>query len=155
MSARILLVTGSRLLVASTHEERAKGLLAAFASSFSPSIVVAGDADGPDDWAATWAIEHACALRVYALDGWVHDGGKPLRPWDSALRETGTRRNPLDRNTAMVRGVTHQAMGGSVVEVLGLEAAWSATKGTAHTLAAARGRGLSITRITFERSEGR
>ncbi len=36
------------------------------------------------------------------------------------------------------------------VEAVGIEAAWSATMGAAHTLAAARGAGLSITRIVFD-----
>lgn len=155
MSARILLVTGSRVLVASTHEERAKGLLHAAMLAVGPTLVVAGDADGPDEWAATWAAERGIDLRIYALDGWVHSAGKLLRPWAKEPGTPGVFRKPLARNVAMVRETAAQRANGAHVEAVGVEAAWSATMGTAHTLAAARGRGLSITRITFERSEGR
>lgn len=43
MSARILLVTGSRALEGSASEEAAKAILHAVAGAFRPSVVVAGD----------------------------------------------------------------------------------------------------------------
>jgi len=152
---RILLVTGSRVLASSMHEERAKALLAAYCEAYAPTLIVTGDADGPDDWAASWAIEHAIDLRIYALDGWVHTAGQLRRPWSKAPRAPGTFCDPLDRNAAMVREVAEQRAKGAHVEVFGLEAVWSSTRGTAHTLGKARAAGLAITRITFERSDGR
>lgn len=47
-----------------------------------------------------------------------------------------------------------QQTDGAHVEVLGLEALWSTTRGTAYTLDKARKAGLTITHITFERSKG-
>ena len=47
MSARILLVTGSRVLAAADYEQRACALLAAHAEHYAPTIVVCGDADAP------------------------------------------------------------------------------------------------------------
>lgn len=148
--SRILLVTGSRVLAASTHEERAKALLAAYCEAHAPTMIVVGDADGPDEWAATWAATRNRDLRIYALDGWVHSAGKLLRPWSKEPRAPGTFCKPLARNVAMVRETAEQRAKGAHVEALGLEAAWSATMGAAHTLAAARGAGLSITRIVFD-----
>lgn len=145
MSARILLVTGSRALEGSAHEERARVLLATFCESYAPTMIVAGDANGPDDWAATWATARNHDLRIYGLDGTVSDGGRVLRRWTTAEEFS-----PLDRNVAMVRGTAAQRAKGAHVEAVGIEAAWSATMGAAHTLAAARGAGLSITRIVFD-----
>lgn len=102
MTSRILLVTGSRVLVATTHEERAKALLTAFCEAHAP----------------------------------------------------GTFCKPLDRNAVMVRETAEQRAKGAHVEVLGLEALWSTTRGTAYTLDKARKAGLTITHITFERSKG-
>jgi len=154
MSPRILLVTGSRVLAGSAEERTAQVMLRAFIEQFAPVFVVAGDARGPDEWAVDIASSNDVALphvRIYGLDGWVRSAaGKDVRRWTQAEKYT-----PLDRNTAMVRHVARERDKGAHVEVVGLEAAWSATRGTAHTLTAARGAGLSITRITFERSEGR
>ncbi len=155
MTTRILLVTGSRALVASTHEERARALLHAAMLALGPTVVVTGDADGPDFWAATWAAERGIDLRVYALDGWVHSAGKLLRPWVKEPGTPGVFQRPLVRNMAMVREAARQIERNSHVEVLALEALWSTTKGTAQTLGKARKAGLPITRITFGRSNGR
>lgn len=155
MSARILLVTGSRVLVATTHEERAKALLAAYCEAHAPTMIVVGDADGPDEWAATWAATRNHDLRIYALDGWVHSAGKLLRPWSKEPRAPGTFCKPLDRNAVMVRETAEQRAKGAHVEALGLEALWSTTRGTAQTLGKARKAGLAITHITFERSSER
>jgi hypothetical protein len=154
MSGRILLVTGSRVLVATTHEERAKAMLTAFCEAHAPTMIVVGDADGPDEWAATWAATRALDLRIYALDGWVHSASKLRRPWSKEPRAPGTFCKPLDRNAVMVRETAEQRAKGAHVEVVGLEALWSTTHGTAHTLGKAKEAGLAITRITFERSKG-
>lgn len=149
MSGRILLVTGSRVLEGSAHEEAAKAILRAMADVLSPSVVVAGDAKGPDDWAASWVDDTArAALRIYALDGWVYDERRERkRLWRPADKGHAT---PLARNVAMVREVARQLDRGARVHVLGLEAKWSETQGTAHTLGAARAQGFEITRVTFE-----
>jgi len=147
MSARILLVTGSRVLAAADYEQRACALLAAFAEHYAPTIVVCGDADGPDSWAASWATSTGRGLRIYALDGWVYDEhAARFRRWSA-----GGANEPLDRNVAMAADVAWQRTKGVRVEVFGLEAVWSYTRGTAHTLGKARAAGLPITRITFER----
>lgn len=149
MSTRILLVTGSRVLAAADYEQRACTLLATFAEHYAPTIVVCGDAAGPDSWAASWATSTGRGLRIYALDGWVYDREMArCRRWH--LDKT-TAPTPLARNEAMVLGVAAQREHGARVEVFGLEAVWSSTRGTAHTLGKARAAGLPITRITFER----
>lgn len=151
MSARLLLVTGSRVLAAADYEQRACALLAAHAEHYAPTIVVCGDADGPDSWAASWAVAHAIDLRIYALDGWVHSAGKLLRPWSKEPRDAATFCKPLDRNAAMVRETAAQRERGAHVEAVALEASWSATHGTQHTIGLLRGQRVEITRITFER----
>lgn len=153
MSAHILLVTGSRVLASSMHEERARTLLHTALRGADPTLIVTGDADGPDDWAASWAAEHAIGLRIYALDGWVRDGGRLLRPWLKEPRDAGAFCRPLDRNAAMVRETAAQRERGAHVEAVALEASWSATHGTQHTIGLLRGQRVEITRITFERSK--
>ena len=144
---RILLVTGSRVLAAADYEQRACALLAAFAEHYAPTIVVCGDADGPDSWAASWATSTGRGLRIYALDGWVYDEhAARFRRWSA-----GGANEPLDRNVVMVADVAWQRTKGVHVEAFGIEAVWSSTRGTAHTLGKARAAGLPITRITFER----
>lgn len=153
MSTRILLVTGSRVLEGSAFEDRAKRLLSMTLHSLpEQSIVVVGDASGPDAWATEYASGLGIALRIYALDGWVYDRYMArCRRWHL---DEKSEPEPLPRNVAMVRGVAAQRPRAHV-EVLGLEALWSTTHGTAYTLDKAREAGLPITHITFERSKGR
>ena len=156
MSGRILLVTGSRVLEGSPEQGDALEYLRLAIARFLPTVIVAGDARGPD----AWAVEHvalveqsprAIALRLYSLDSWVTDEKtSTVRRWTTAEKFT-----PHDRNAAMVRDVAREQRKGAHVRVLGLEAAWSMTHGTAHTLDKARKAGLAITHITFERSKGR
>ena len=152
--ARILLVTGSRALEGSASEEAAKAILHAVAGAFRPSVVVAGDARGPDDWAASWADVHGCALRIYALDGWVYNERRArARQWScghEAERESKPHAWPLLRNRLMVRACAAQRAKGAVVEVLALEAEWSKSKGTAHTVGVARDCALPITHARIE-----
>ena len=151
MSARILLVTGSRALEGSAHEERARAILSAIVFSLSDgAVVVTGDARGPDEWAAHYAGSRLLSLhqRIYSLDGWVYDEQPAqLRRWRAKYQGEST---PLARNVAMVAEVARQRDRGAEVLVLGLEAKWSATQGTAHTLAAARAQRFEITRVTFD-----
>ena len=149
MSARILPATGSPALDGSASESAARAVLTAIAETFSPSVVVAGDAKGPDDWAASWVDDTArAALRIYALDGWVYNERRERTPRPRPFVEG--RVSPLARNVAMVREVARQLGRGARVHALGLEAKWSETQGTAHTLGAARAQGFEITRVTFE-----
>ena len=149
MTARILLVTGSRAFASTTHDaprDRAQALLVAFCDIVAPSLIVCGDAEGPDDWAAMLAAHRNLDLRVYGLDGSVSDGGRVLRRWIPA-REPGHRFNPLDRNHAMVAETQAQRARGAHVELFAIEAAWSSTKGTAHTIAIARRWSLATTHV--------
>jgi hypothetical protein len=152
MTPRILLVTGSRVLEGSEFEDRAKRLLSMTLHSLpEKSIVVVGDASGPDAWATEYASGLGIALRIYALDGWVYDRHMArCRRWHL---DEKTAPEPLPRNVAMVRGVAAQRPRAHV-EALGLEALWGTTHGTAYTLDKARKAGLPITHITFERSKG-
>lgn len=148
----ILLVTGSRVLEGSAHEREARALLRSLVELFSPSFVVAGDARGPDEWAMDIATSNDAALkytRIYGLDGFVRfaDGAR-MRRWTDAAEFS-----PLDRNAAMVRDVARQARRGATVQVVAIEADWSSTKGTAHTVGLARRAGLAMmhTMITSTR----
>lgn len=149
MNERILLVTGSRALVGSDRERTARTMLRALVFALpDESIVVAGDAPGPDAWAIESAMSSLLALRhrVFALDGWVYNERRE-RAWQWTHASAYT---PLDRNEAMVRAVARRRAHGADVEVIGLEAPWSRTKGTAHTLRIASESGLRITRVSFE-----
>lgn len=156
MSTRILLVTGSRVLEGSPEQGDALEYLRLAISRFMPTVIVVGDARGPDAWAAEHVAIMAqstkpIALRLYSLDSWVTDErADTVRRWTTAEKFT-----PHDRNAAMVRETAAQRAKGAHVEVFGLEATWSGTRGTAHTLGKARAAGLAITRITFERSSER
>lgn len=146
---RILLVTGSRALEGSDRVREAKTLLRATVESFGPTIVVAGDARGPDEWAIETAINGVAPLgvRIYGLDSYVKTAdGRDIRRWTEDEKFS-----PLDRNVAMVAEVAVQRDKGALVRVLALEALWSATRGTAHTIARAKEHGLEVTHVTFAR----
>ncbi len=161
MTSRILLVTGSRALVGSEFEADAKAIVSALVGSLPDgATVVTGDAGGPDEWALEAASSTLLSLRtrMWALDGWIYDEHK-ARAVEWAEHIPAEKRSgptwPLVRNAAMARSVAAKALGGAVARVLALEAEWSTTHGTAHTLGKARAAGLTITHITFERSKGR
>jgi len=147
--ARILLVTGSRALEDSAQEADARGLLRAFAEIAAPSVVVAGDARGPDEWAIEWAAMCGIPTRMWSLDGWIYDEHKARNVdwWKADKKRRGTESalpKPLQRNLAMVRSAAAKARWGAHVQVLALEASWSATKGTAHTAGLALRAGLAV-----------
>lgn len=153
---RILLVTGSRVLVDSEYESDAVSIVRALVFALPDgAFVVAGDATGPDAWALDAATSSARALepRCYSCDGRVYldrQRTKPLRRWSP------TPVHPLVRNAAMVREVAEHARDiGASVRVLALEAAWSETKGTAHTARLAEEAGFEVTRVTFARGATR
>lgn len=154
MSARILLVTGSRAFDHSACEAQARAVLVAYATAFSPSLVVTGDACGPDAWAAEWAVATpGVGLRVYSLDGGVYDErAVRLRFW-VAPKASAHRLLPLQRNEAMVWETAQQIAKGATVRVLALYAAWSKTSGTLDTLAHASMYGLTKVDVRFEEAE--
>ena len=145
--SRILLVIGSRALEGSDRFRDAKALLIAYIETTAPTVVVAGDARWPDDWAIEAAVLRRIDTRIYGLDGYVRTAaGRDVRRWTEDEKFS-----PLDRNTAMVREVAAQRDKGALVRVLALEALWSATRGTAHTVARAKEFGLEVTHVTFAR----
>jgi hypothetical protein len=148
-AARILLVTGSRVLEGSESEAEARAKLVGIAALFAPTVVVAGDARGPDEWAIDWAVSSSIETRLYCLDTCVRTAAGRIVRWWSKREPPYPRSWPLERNETMVTEVTVQASQGAIVRVLGLVAEWSATKGTEHTLRCARSEGLSVTRLTF------
>ncbi len=154
MTSRILLVTGSRALEGSAYEAQARAVLAAYATAFAPSLVVAGDAGGPDAWAAEWvAATQGVGLRVYDLKrNVINEHNELVREW-SVLEGTESKPLPLQRNASMVWETAEQQRKGAVVEVFALHAAWSKTAGTLHTWSAARVRGLRGTLVRFEEAE--
>lgn len=154
MTSRILLVTGSRALEGSAYEAQARAMLAAYASAFAPSLVVAGDAGGPDAWAAEWAAAtQGVGLRVYDLKrNVINEHNEIVREWP-VLEETDGMPLSLQRNASMVWETAEQQRKGAVVEVFALHAAWSKTAGTLHTWSAAQARGLRGALVRFEEAE--
>lgn len=156
MSARIVLVTGSRALVGSPREYLARALLTS-ALSIEPdsTVIVTGDAPGPDEWAREHTMpgslfEHP--QRIWSLDGWIYDEhGSKSKRWDCGheAERSNAKQWPLLRNRLMVRSCAARARDGAVVEVLALEAEWSKTHGTGHTVNVARDCGLAIVRIAI------
>lgn len=152
----ILLVTGSRALVGSPHEADAHNVLASLVFSLpAESIVVTGDAPGPDQWATHYAGSGLLSLRqrVYRLDGGVYDErGEMPRRWDRGLEDKRSDKGwPLERNRVMVHECAAALAKGhaSSVTVLALEASWSQTKGTAHTVGIARACGLALVHVVI------
>jgi hypothetical protein len=149
---RILLVTGSRALVDSEYESDAVNVIRALVFALpSLAFVVAGDATGPDAWAIDAATSSLLSLepRCYSCDGRVYLDRKRTKP---RRRWSPTPAHPLVRNAAMVREVAEHARDtGARVRVLALEAAWSETKGTTHTVRLAEEAGFEVTRVTFAR----
>ena len=136
----------------------------------SATLVVAGDARGPDAWAheiaqgmvapidcERWCVNGRTEYRFGALGSWSGCGR-----WDDADTPTGNRR-PLARNAAMVehyrqptdQGVTRMvAMGGGfrsinhddcVVRLVALIDPASRTNGTLHTVTLAWAAGIDVT----------
>lgn len=144
----IVIITGARILaddprsVAWAREILSRELASA-------SLVVAGDARGPD----AWAHEIALARRPLLADCWrwcvsgaveVYGrvAGRWLRehPWGTPETTTDPRRRPLVRNAAMVEHYAH--MGARLVA---LHHAAATTRDTAHTVGLARAAGIEVT----------
>ena len=151
MSARILLVTGSRALddhVQALHWEREQ--VSARADSFRPTLVVTGDARGPDESARVHAKRRGLPLECWSLSGWVAawGAGRDRRWWPESEPPLTPRHWPLERNRRMVAHVAELAKTAEATLVLALYAPWSRTQGTAHTVGLARAAGLTVIEAT-------
>lgn len=116
------------------------------------SLVVTGDAPGPD----TWTREHArhVGLRcvVFALDGTVREGadGRVIGRWCTVEHRQLVERSsasarvawPLVRNTEMVKAVARRARQGRPSIVHALMDPRSSSGGTGQTVREARRAGL-------------
>jgi len=172
---RVLLVTGSRSLAAHPGAEAwARGLI--HAALEGVSLLIVGDAPGPDAWAWDVAERHwlipyegnratpATVRRIHlyrtrgsdrgeitAHDGYMRFGRYVLEgagPWT----EDGTT-HPLARNAAMVRDAAALARQGCAVAALALldgtkrdAPGKRATRGTEHTAGLAERAGIAVQR---------
>jgi hypothetical protein len=135
MSMRVLLVTGSRALRdTEASESWARAIIeGTIADLPSASIVVAGDAAGPDRWALRAASRRGLRTRSYRLDGVRFDGRNGLATrWcePERLAQFSVRRLPLERNRVMVQEIAGAVSSWST---LALFAPWAKRHGTAHT----------------------
>lgn len=151
MSTRIVLVTGSRILGArdcpygNDVREVLRGLLDR--RDHPNGVIVSGGADGPDEWALAFAAGRGRYSRRYDIDGWVYDErALRVRQWS-----TPDASGPLDRNARMVDDLVRQRERGAHVEVVGLVAEWSKTKGTDHTLRLAKDAGFPCVVVRWSR----
>ena len=144
---RLVLVTGSRALVGNAT---ASAWLVSRLDELAPSLVVAGDARGPDVWAADWARSRRVVLRCYDLAGRVVDGERvacgqwtddapPARDAGRALWAAWC----LHRDRVMVQHVARRA-DRYAATVLALTSRSSDTKGTAFTVGRAKAAGLAV-----------
>lgn len=154
MSAQVVIVTGARILaddaraVAWAREILSRELASA-------TLVVAGDARGPDQWAheiaqgmvapiprERWCVNGTVERRA-ATGGWCASWR-----WDDASTPQDYRRRPLARNAAMIAGHdpfrTH-----ATVRLVALHHALAKTQGTAHTVSLARKAGIDVTEHTW------
>lgn len=140
LPSAVLFVSGSRALCDTPDATAwARAILsdAVFALP-RRSVVIAGDASGPDAWALGMAAcRPGIARRTYALDGLVHCEPSGRRwSWSPRPREATSytsRQWPLVRNTFAVADTANLARDGVPVYVLALHAPWSRTAGTLHT----------------------
>lgn len=146
MTARVLLVTGSRALADTPAAEAwSRTEIARAIADYAPTMVVAGDARGPDTWAAEAA--RALIFQRWQVNGYVATRGQRInafRPWPESQAVADPRRRPLERNRVMVRAMAERVRERDLVSVLALTASWATTHGTEHTAARAREWGLMV-----------
>lgn len=172
MAPVLVLVTGSRALAG--HDD-ARVWLREQLAALDPSVVVTGDAAGPDAEAMRWAESRPVAevsdavalaapgsarpfLMVYTLTGAIRSawldrrmiGAWWTREMAPARHLPEAKRWPLVRNAAMVRDVVALS-DRYAVTVLALRADWAPTQGTAHTVGLARRAGLMVVEQVFTR----
>lgn len=154
---RVLLVTGSRSLALHPGAEAwARGLI--HAALVGTDLLIVGDADGPDAWAASVgaSIVHD-EVHVYLTRG--RDAGWIISPDEDGEASYHGRwgrageTHPLQRNAAMVRAAAARAAIGHDVRVLALldgtkrdAPGKRATRGTEHTAGLAERAGIVVQR---------
>lgn len=145
---RLVMVTGSRALAGAVA---AQTWLVDRLDGLAPSLVVTGDARGPDAWAADWARENRTALRCYDLAGRITDGARVPAAvgWTKAAPPASDAGRALwaawclHRDRVMARHVARRA-DRYAVTVLALTSRSSDTKGTAFTVGRAKAAGLVV-----------
>lgn len=143
----LVLVTGSRDLAGN---DAAHAWLIDRLDTIAPSVVVTGDARGPDAWAADWARENRAPLRCYDLAGWVTDAARVAQvAWTPAAPPAHDAGRALwgawclHRDRVMAQHVAKRAAKYAVT-VIALTSRQSKTNGTAFTVARAKAAGLAV-----------
>lgn len=160
MTARVLLVTGSRALADTPQAEAwARAELAKRVTREAVDSVVAGDARGPDEWAheiappglwcARWCLDGAVLCRL--ASDWHEEARWLVRGVARPSSHDAWAQRALARNRAMVE---HAALNPEGVRVLALLAPWSRTRGTQHTMRLAREHGLPVEVLACPESYG-
>lgn len=141
MDARVLLVTGSRVLADTLAARAATRSRVAWAiANFTPALLVHGAAVGADELAEAEAKDLGLDLLAFPAEA-----GRPMPTGElasAALSDaeqerawTYPMRKPLARNATMVEFCAHlRDVLHAKVAVLALHAPWSLTGGTAHTV---------------------
>lgn len=142
---QVVICCGSRTLADDPRAVTwARGILARELAS--ATLVVAGDARGPNAWA------HEIAQGMVApidCERWCVNGARlgctadatwrGLAPWADGSTPTDSRRRPLARNAAMVAYYTRAARLVALIDPA------SRTMGTKHTVGLARAAGIDVT----------
>ncbi len=140
MSARSLLVTGSRALDDTRDASVwARAIVRFVIDQGFCWLVVAGDARGPDDHAIACARSDGAPFERWCLDGFVRGSGE-RRWWPEGEPRRPAKLWPLERNRRMVEAFAERAKDAD--RVLALYAPWARTQGTAHTVGLPRAPGL-------------
>lgn len=155
MTARVLLVTGSRALydTVAARDWTFAALRLRLPGEDAPTLVVTGDARGPDQAASDIVPRGGpVGIAVWELDGDVTMWAPGMalghvRHWTDEMEPAcgdreAWRRWPLKRNAAMVAWCAENARDGASVRCVALLAPWSRTRGTQHTMRLAREHGL-------------
>jgi hypothetical protein len=150
----ILLVTGSRALCDTPEAEAwAKEELEDHIVGLpTSSLLVTGDARGPDTWALRYADRHYVLWHKYALDGYVYWPGGRLREWHSQWtlpkwESDAWHKFPLVRNRAMVERVGQRPEEYDRSRCLALVAPWAKTRGTGFTAGLCRKASIPVTEL--------
>lgn len=155
----ILLVTGSRSLAQSTAAMRwACGVIDERLLARSVTLVVFGDANGPDQWAWRCVLRHnlkadaeriawACFTLDGAINGTCHHLARAWADADAQANCGDAKRWPLVRNEHMVKHVAELAnFLYPRAECLALIDPQSRTHGTEHTATLAERAGITVRR---------
>lgn len=156
----ILLVSGSRILADDERAARwARGFITrAWDEDPRPTVVVTGDARGPDTWARIEAVQRLVPFYCYASSGRiVGKDGKDFGRWTKHdPPERGANRAEwaawlLHRDRVMAQHVARRFREGATARVLALVHQASPTKGTDYTVGRCRALGLNVQREEYAR----